>query len=413
MFRTGQLNNVQHGYLEKKSTVTALFNFCNEILKSLEQNDIPLGLFLDLSKAYDTLNYDILLIKLQYYGFRDFTLKWFESYLSNRKQVVILKNCNGVKSESDDITLGIPQGSVIGPILFLVYINDILEITENINYCNIVTYADDTNLLIKAKNMPELLDRSREIIDNANIWFNKNQLILNKTKTKIIFFQTKRTNIQESDIILTDDTHLTPENNVKFLGLYLDKNLSWSLHVKHVVQKISRSVYNLRILKRYLDFKTLKSVYHAIFESNIRYGMVIYGSTNELHKIFLVQKKALRVMLGMKIRESCRNKFKENNILTVTAILIQECTLFFFKNKNLFNIDKPQIVYNTRHSDYNYPVHRLKLTELGPYYYCLKLFNNLPDYMKQIDNIVPFKNHLYKFLIDLEPYNLKDYLSVN
>lgn len=382
-------------------------------MKSLEQNDIPLGLFLDLSKAYDTLNYDILLIKLQYYGFRDFTLKWFESYLSNRKQVVILKNCNGVKSESDDITLGIPQGSVIGPILFLVYINDILEITENINYCNIVTYADDTNLLIKAKNMPELLDRSREIIDNANIWFNKNQLILNKTKTKIIFFQTKRTNIQESDIILTDDTHLTPENNVKFLGLYLDKNLSWSLHVKHVVQKISRSVYNLRILKRYLDFKTLKSVYHAIFESNIRYGMVIYGSTNELHKIFLVQKTVLRVMLGMKIGESCRNKFKENNILTVTAILIQECTLFFFKNKNLFNIDKPQIVYNTRHSDYNYPVHRLKLTELGPYYYCLKLFNNLPDYMKQIDNIVPFKNHLYKFLIDLEPYNLKDYLSVN
>lgn len=261
--------------------------------------------------------------------------------------------------------------------------------------------------------MPELLDRSREIIDNANIWFNKNQLILNKTKTKIIFFQTKRTNIQESDIILTDDTHLTPENNVKFLGLYLDKNLSWSLHVKHVVQKISRSVYNLRILKRYLDFKTLKSVYHAIFESNIRYGMVIYGSTNELHKIFLVQKTVLRVMLGMKIGESCRNKFKENNILTVTAILIQECTLFFFKNKNLFNIDKPQIVYNTRHSDYNYPVHRLKLTELGPYYYCLKLFNNLPDYMKQIDNIVPFKNHLYKFLIDLEPYNLKDYLSVN
>lgn len=276
-----------------------------------------------------------------------------------------------------------------------------------------MTYADDTNLLIKAKNMPELLDRSREIIDNANIWFNKNQLILNKTKTKIIFFQTKRTNIQESDIILTDDTHLTPENNVKFLGLYLDKNLSWSLHVKHVVQKISRSVYNLRILKRYLDFKTLKSVYHAIFESNIRYGMVIYGSTNELHKIFLVQKTVLRVMLGMKIGESCRNKFKENNILTVTAILIQECTLFFFKNKNLFNIDKPQIVYNTRHSDYNYPVHRLKLTELGPYYYCLKLFNNLPDYMKQIDNIVPFKNHLYKFLIDLEPYNLKDYLSVN
>ena len=194
MLENNLINNNQHGYLKGRSTQTALFQFTENIIKSLENKQLPIGLFLDLSKAYDTLNYTILTRKLELYGIRGIVLKWVISYLTHRKQkVVIGHGVNRVSSEYLEVTLGVPQGSVIGPLLFILYTNDITELCDN--SCVITNYADDTNLLLTASSLPTLIDNTKLVMSKASDWFTKNKLILNSSKTNIVLFKTSRSKI--------------------------------------------------------------------------------------------------------------------------------------------------------------------------------------------------------------------------
>lgn len=412
MIETGQLNDCQHGYIKTRSTTTAVFQFINNILSALETGNIPMGIFLDLSKAYDTIDHNILIQKLHMYGIRGSTLQWLRSYLRDRKQrVKLIKNRDISYSKDLTINVGIPQGSVLGPILFILYINDIQTWTEEKKWCSITTYADDTNVLIKGNNIGDTLEMAKNIMNVAQNWLNKNNLILNKDKTSTILFKTKRSQLEEPQQIIFDGTPLKFKQGIRFLGLELDNTFTWSNHIENICKKLSKSIYNIIVLRRYVNFSTLKVVYHAIFESNIRYGIIVYGNSMDIEKLFICQKRALRIMCNMNVRESCRGKFKKNNLLTVTAIFIQECALFFHKNQNLFCNDIPQSVYQTRNCNFNFPVHRLTLTEHGPYYNCIKIYNTLPQYIKQINQTVLFKKELYKYLIDLEPYSLIDFLN--
>ena len=153
----------------------------------------------------------------------------------------------------------------------------------------------------------------------------------------------------------------------------------------------------------------MKIVYHANFESSIRYGIIFYGSCSELDRVFIIQKRVLRIMLNLGYRESCRSKLKDNRILTTTAIYIQECLLFICKNKSLFLQNEPQHEHNTRTLNYTYPIHRLSLTEKNARYNCLKIFNKLPHYMQDTQVLGKFKSQIYQLLLRVEPYNFTFY----
>ena len=247
------LNKHQHGYLPGKSTQTAIFQFTTAILKHLENNNLSLGICLDLSKAYDCIDRDLLVKKLNLYGIRGNALKLFESYLSNRTQRVKMhKNKKSYISNTQVNPVGIAQGSIAGPILFIIYVNDLNFIADNKNEL-VTCYADDTNLLVQGKNLTELTNNGEYLFTKANEWFLKNKLILNKTKTNSILFRTKLCRLQAPSSLSVRDNNLSIVNNTKFLGLYIDEYLDWSVHLNHLINKLNSICYGVRVVGRYMS----------------------------------------------------------------------------------------------------------------------------------------------------------------
>ena len=189
----------------------ATIDFIKDIEDTIEKNEYAVGVFCDLSKAFDTLNHNILLAKLEHYGIRGTALQWFTSYLHDRKQ---FKEWHGQKSPLAHIETGVPQGSILGPLLFLIYINDLPSATK----LKSVIYADDTNLLIKGQNLTTLIRELNDELQNVSDFFRANQLKLNAKKTKVVCFQKKKTTQTESLNVLLDSERLEIENEARFLG---------------------------------------------------------------------------------------------------------------------------------------------------------------------------------------------------
>lgn len=405
------ISRTQHGYIKGRSIETAIFQFTNYILESFEKNNISLGIFLDLSKAYDCLNHDYLLIKLEMYGIRGNALEWFKSYLSCRSQrVVVEKDGKKHKSAVKVNSIGVPQGSITGPILFLIYMNDLCNIIK-VNNHHVTNYADDSNLLIVAKDYPQLLKESNNLFSEARTWFSKNSFLLNVEKTNILLFRTKQLQIETPNKIKISDKNIEVSRNVKFLGIHIDEHLDMSAHIEYLCPKLNKICYSIRVIHKYLNEKSLRIIYFANFESIIKFGIIFWGSNTNINKIFVIQKRVLRLIYKMQYNESCRTIFKNNKILTVVALYIYEILIFVFKNKEIFEITNVSHNYATRTLNINYPVHRLRLTEKSPYYMGIRLYNSLPQNLKLIKNIKKFKNSIRNLLINIEPYNINEYFS--
>lgn len=399
----------QHGYLKGRSTQTAIFQFIQAVLRHLENGDLALGMFLDLSKAYDCLDKDLLISKLEMYGVRGNSLQWFISYLSDRQQkVTITKGGANYSSKIMPNKVGIAQGSIIGPILFIVFVNDLRSITDDPNQ-NIINYADDTNLVLGCKDNSDILINGKDFLENINNWFTKNKLIVNKEKTNIILFRTKLCRV-EKPTHLTGEERLDIVENTKFLGIHINEFLDWSCHINYLSKKLNSICYGIRLVSKYMNEKTLKIMYFANFESIIKYGIIFWGGDSQIQNIFVIQKRLIRIVKKMNYNETCRTVFKSEGIMTVYALYIYECLMFLFVNKDRFNITTHH-QHDTRTMSLNYPIHRLTLTEKSPHYMCIKLFNKLPDNVKMIQSQKLFKSHIRKFLTDLEPYSINDFLT--
>ena len=308
----------QFGFRSTYSTNHALISITEKIKSLLDKGLYVCGVFIDLEKAFDTVNHVILCDKLNLYGLRGNVNKLIKSYLSNRKQFVSI---NGSDSELKDLSCGVPQGSSLGPLLFLIYINDFrlcLSQTESGHF------ADDTFVLCSGKKLKSIETTINTELKHVVKWLRLNRLSLNSDKTELIFFHSKRRNFNYHDIsIKFDNTKLIPVDCVKYLGMYIDKYLSWDSHINQLCSKLSRANGIISKLRHNAPIHTCLQVYYAIFYSYLIYGCNIWGLTTEenLNKIIILQKKCLRIMTFSDYNSHTNQLFRDLGIINVKDIV--------------------------------------------------------------------------------------------
>jgi hypothetical protein len=260
----------------------------------MNNNLIVGGIFCDLQKAFDCVDHIILLDKLEFYGIEGKFKTLIRSYLTGRHQRVVLGNISDSNNSSkwETIKCGVPQGSILGPLFFLFYINDLLEIINKDN--NMVLYADDTSIIITDTNKLNFHINLNQTFKEINTWFNVNLLTLNFNKTQYLEFRTKNYfNITTQ--INYDQKSLTNVTETKFLGLIIDDTLSWKQYTEQVISKISSACYALRNIKYIVPLDTLKLTYFAHIHSIISYGIISWGGSSYANKVFILQKKIIGI----------------------------------------------------------------------------------------------------------------------
>lgn len=398
----------QHAYLEGESIDTAVYSFIQNILEGFENKHHILGMYLDLSKAFDCVNYHILFEKLQRYGVRGCALQWIVSYLSNRSQKVkIQQNSTNYYSNPKDITVGVPQGSVIGPLLFVIYINDIQSLLEP-SKIHLTCFADDTNFILKTSSNEQITEKCNTLLINIKNYMSANKLFLNEQKTNLMQFKTIHSHTASLSNITLDQNNVLLSSNVKFLGLIIDENLTWKYHIEFLVKKLSQINYSMRVLSSYVDQKTINIIYNSNFKSRLRYGVIFWGKSCYVEQVFIEQKRAIRIILGLKNRESCRSHFKNLNLLTLTGLYIYETILFLKSHPTIFKSFKSK---SNRTLNYNVPTHKLNVTEKGCFYSAILFFNKLPQELKKINNYNTFKANLYNYICNIEPYSCNEFFN--
>ncbi len=348
----------------KHSTIHPILHLLNICATSNNQisKEYVLCIFCDLSKAFDVINHKILLEKMYRYGIRGNVLKWFESYLSNRDQYV---DFDGQLSPRRFLKCGVPQGSILGPLLFLIYVNDIQYATSG----TIFSFADDTTLTFSNSKINELYAKANEGLCNIYQWFCANKLKLNANKTKYTLIRPVYRTVDFDNLTLHiggtpvkrigDDQ---PEKSIKFLGLVLDEHLRWRHHIDYINKKIAYSLFTLTQLKYTLPKESLLTLYHALIYPHLSYSLLAWGnaSRKELNRTVTLQKKAIRVVNIARYNGHTDPLFKKTNILKLEDMYEHQVCMFMcdyeqnrlprsFENIFRHNSDI-HITYNTRNS---------------------------------------------------------------
>ena len=246
---------------------------------------------LDLTKAFDTLDHTILETKLNHIGIRGITLKWFTSYLSNRHQYTVFKSSS---SRINNLTCGVPQGSILGPLLFLIYINDIVN---NLTHSNAIIYADDTNLIFHDKDLNKVIDSMNAELNAIETWFNANMLSININKTSYVIFHPKNKPIPTHKNISMGRKNINRLTAVKFLGVTIDEQLNWKSHLTNKSNQIVKVVSILSRLKHSISTTILKKIYDALILPHMSYAISAWGNirNREMTRLITLQKKAVRI----------------------------------------------------------------------------------------------------------------------
>lgn len=403
------LNSNQFGFRKGKGTSDAIIDLVSEVVKALDESQRAIGVFCDLSKAFDCVRHDVLLEKLKLYGIAGSTFSWFKSYLSNRfQQVAITDSYSRHFSPWCPAVHGVPQGSKVGPLLFLLYINDLSVSVSS----KIIQFADDTTIIVKAPSVSLAASKASTDISSMETWFKHNGLHLNCSKTHILHFHNHQlisgnvtVGLESGDLIDSTDT-------TKFLGLNINENLKWSDHLNQINSSLAKALFGLRVIFRTTGLNAALTVYHSYFMSRACYGIIAWGSSSIINSIFILQKKAIRILADVGPRSSCRPLFIEMKLLTIHAVYIYQICTFVKNNYSDFLVENHEHQYNTRHRDFlQYPLHRTTLYEKSPWYMGRKIFNHLPLGIKCEEGMKSFKKKLKMFLLSVCPYSINDFLE--
>lgn len=400
------LSNYQNGFRRKKSTVRAVYQALDKILNSLNKERDRVAVCLDLSKAFDSVDHDLLVMKMEKYGIRGNSSQLFRSYLSNRKQYVFGKTADGqsFKSNLQIVKRGVPQGSILGPLLYIIYTNELSGIVGDT-----VQFADDTTIVFsesKNKNVSGKIFNGLSLLEN---WFTSHNLLLNVDKTKLIKFQYSKE--QESHIFYNGIDIVTSVRSACFLGIEVDYRLDWSQHIDTLASKISSYCFALKIIAINIDITAAKIVYHAYVHSRLRYGIVFWGGSSEIGRILVLQKRCIRNMFGMSTTETCRTKFIENRIMTAVSTYIYECLIFVKENPDLFVKHNRKHHHNTRcRTNLRNIKCKFSFIQRNVQFNLIKIYNRIPGEIRQL-NYRLFKGKIKSVLIGKAYYSIREYFD--
>ena len=316
----------QYGFLKNYSTELAAMELTDKVLKDIDDKHITLAIFMDLSKAFDTLDHGILIRKLAHYGINGIALEWFTSYLTGRTQYVEI---DGVSSNILSLFTGVPQGSILGPLLFLIYMNDIPNCTE---YFNFILYADDTTLSSTIQ-IPSMSDFNINTeLAKVYDWLAVNKLSLNVSKTKYVIFHAINKRFQGviPDLEI-NEIPLERVKNFNFLGLQLNENMSWKPHIDLLSNKLAKCAGVLNKLKRVLPIHILRTLYFSMVQSRMMYCILTWGF--DYYRIEKLQKRFVRIISSSKYNAHSEPLFKVLDILKIEHLFSQSCLKFVYKFK--------------------------------------------------------------------------------
>ena len=401
----------QYGFRKNHNTTHATLDFLKTIESALEENEYGVGIFCDLSKAFDTLDHDILIEKLKHYGIRGPILNWICSYLKDRKQYVDL---DGTNSGLRTMSVGVPQGSILGPLLFLIYVNDL---PAALDLLRPIMFADDTNLVIKGKNLGNLKTLIQSELNELADFFKANRLKLNVGKTKLICFRKKGVAIDEVQFeICLNDEKIKIEDSASFLGMTIDCHLTWEKHCQEVSNKVSRTTGILGRLKNFLPSSALKTIYDSLFMSHVQYGLEVWGGNSAskgMKRLCGLQKKAIRHVTKSHYIAHTEPRMKSLGFLKVNDQHLLQCAKLAHDMVYQQCPENLQNSLNLCSDSHSYPLRsvtenplevrekrtdrqkiKVGFSKMGP-----KVWNSIPDNLKQLKSRNSFKTNLKQHII--------------
>ena len=387
----------QAAFRKLYSTITSLISSTDFWHENIDRSNVNLTIFLDLKKAFDTVDHDILLKKLRAYGIRGKTGHWFEPYLNNRKQFCSL---NGQHSKARDVTCGIPRGSCLGPLLFIIYLNDL---EKCLKFSRASIHADDTSVTIASDDVAKLIEDAHQELSNLSEWMRANKLSPNPKKTEfmIIGHPLKTKNLELPEVLKLNNSDIKRVNTTKSLGVIVDEKLNWDEQFKRIKGKMSGGLAALKKLKNVVPQSQLCNVYCALIESHLRYADVIWGSLSKtkLAALQRLQDRACSIISNARIKDNWSSSW-----LNVENLFRYDRTVMTYKIVNrlcpesLWNKYHPRSsysTYNTRHcKDLQIPRYRTEFAKKGFHYAVLASWNDTPAEIRELPTLDRFKKQL-------------------
>jgi hypothetical protein len=422
------IDKYQFGFQKGLSTEHNLIHLTNYVSEALNSNKFCMGVFLDIKKAFDCVPHDILIRKLEKLGIIGVELDWFRSYLDGRSQCVEI---NGKKSRPRKIKLSVMQGSILGPLLFLCFINDLCNVSDLLK----LLFADDTCALHADLDLNNLVQHVNAELQKIALWFAANKLAVNVKKCKFILFHNKGKKIDENllkvvynsnNLDALQDPNLihtldrisknSDEKYYKYLGVLLDENLNFNSHIDYTCNKLSKSLFCLNRLKNFVNKKALISAYHSLIGSHLLYCINILGcaSQQNINRLHIIQKKAIRIVCNLGYNEHTAASFCDLQILPFDKLVIFHKLLFMHSIRyeyaprsfiNIWKINSERNVnYNLRNfQDFDIKAPHYEGFKKYPIYSFPFEWNRL-DHLKLQSNRVTFKIELKnKLLMNLIP----------
>ena len=397
------LHKYQYGFRQNYSTENAVGQIHELLANNLEKNHITCSIFIDLRKAFDTVDHSILMTKLYNYGIRGEPLKLIYSYLTNRTQTTVV---NQTQSSPENILCGVPQGSILGPLFFLLYINDLV----NCSNFNVTLFADDACLMQSNRDLVMLEKIVNTELEKINTWAKINKLTINYEKTFYMLFSKR--NITTNIKLSMNKTTLTRVSEFKYLGIVLHEKLNWTSHVNYIKTKVSKAYFILTKIRYYVDTKTLMLLYNSLIATHFNYCIITWGGAPEsiLKPLITLQKKISRIITFSDYTAHSFPLFYQLRMLRLQDIYKLKLAITFHKFNNDAKLERPDNVtklnqihkYNTRLSISNNFYTSLRQTTVGQATYTsngIRIWRSVPNDFKNLP-INAFKNKLKNNYID-------------
>lgn len=390
------LIETQSGFRERHSCETALNCVISSWKDALENGEIIISVFLDFKRAFETVDHEILLMKLKSYGIDGVENDWFRSYMENRKQQTNFEN---EISNCRENTYGVPQGSVLGPLLFILYINDIQNALEN---CKINLFADDALLTYSSKDYNSAVLKVNSDLKLIHTWLNANKLKLNINKTKFMTLSYKP--VITRNVIAINDDAIEQVTTFKYLGVVIDNKLTFKDHIEKIIKKVSSNVGLLYRLSPKLTKSARLTIYQSVIKPHLEYcSSVLFLCNNcDVNKLQVLQNKAMRIILKRNRRSNVCVMLKDLNWLSVKQLIVFKVMLFIYKMRSgllpnylCTKIEYNYTIYNSRslrnRENFRLPNLKKSASQNSVFYKGVKMFNLLPYNIKTAINVNQFK----------------------